>query len=140
LEIIMRTLLLAAAITVSAGGAWLVIRLVPQTQTLVLGGLLIAAGLPLMVLSRRQLGAAFSLGPRAKGLVTHGLYARIPHPMYVFLDLCLLGALIVLRQAWFLGIWLALICVQLWQARREVRVLEAAFGDAYREYRRRTWW
>ena len=27
-----------------------------------------------------------------------------------------------------------------WAARREVRVLERAFGDAYREYRTKTWW
>jgi protein-S-isoprenylcysteine O-methyltransferase Ste14 len=29
--------------------------------------------------------------------------------------------------------------MQIWRARREAQVLEAAFGDAYREYRRKTW-
>jgi protein-S-isoprenylcysteine O-methyltransferase Ste14 len=29
--------------------------------------------------------------------------------------------------------------VQTLRARREAQVLEAAFGDAYRDYRRKTW-
>jgi protein-S-isoprenylcysteine O-methyltransferase Ste14 len=32
-----------------------------------------------------------------------------------------------------------MIVVQMLRARREARVLEAAFGDAYRDYRRQTW-
>jgi protein-S-isoprenylcysteine O-methyltransferase Ste14 len=32
-----------------------------------------------------------------------------------------------------------LIPVQIIRARREAAVLEAKFGDAYREYRKRTW-
>jgi len=34
---------------------------------------------------------------------------------------------------------LALVPVQIVRARREAVVLEAKFGDAYREYRKRTW-
>jgi protein-S-isoprenylcysteine O-methyltransferase Ste14 len=34
---------------------------------------------------------------------------------------------------------LLIITVQIIRARREARILEAAFGDAYREYRRHTW-
>jgi hypothetical protein len=39
-------------------------------------------------------------------------------------------------------LWLlvaAIIVMQTVRARREARVLEAAFGDAYRDYRRKTW-
>jgi protein-S-isoprenylcysteine O-methyltransferase Ste14 len=32
-----------------------------------------------------------------------------------------------------------IITLQIVRARQEARVLEATFGDAYREYRRRTW-
>ena len=93
-----------------------------------------------MVLPRRQLANAFAITPRAKGLVTMGLYSRIPHPMYVFLDLALLGVVTMLRQPWLLVPWLALVAVQVLQARREATILERAFGDAYRDYRNRTWW
>jgi protein-S-isoprenylcysteine O-methyltransferase Ste14 len=37
-------------------------------------------------------------------------------------------------------VWAAIVVVQAWQARRETKVLQQAFGEAYREYRRRTWW
>jgi protein-S-isoprenylcysteine O-methyltransferase Ste14 len=91
-------------------------------------------------LARRQLGRAFAFTPQAKGLVTTGLYARIPHPMYLFLDLALLGGVTILRQVWLLAPWAALVAAQVLQARREATILEHAFGDAYRDYRKRTWW
>jgi protein-S-isoprenylcysteine O-methyltransferase Ste14 len=93
-----------------------------------------------MVLARIQLGKAFSLGPKATTLVTHGLYSKIPHPLFVFLDVALLGIVIALRQPWLVAPWLALVAAHAWAARRESRVLEHAFGDAYRQYRTRTWW
>jgi protein-S-isoprenylcysteine O-methyltransferase Ste14 len=101
---------------------------------------LIAVALPLLAVSRRQLGEAFAVGPRASVLVTHGLYSRIPHPMYAFLDLALLGLVTMLRLPWLLLIWACVIMIQAWQARREARVLEQAFGGAYRAYRSRTLW
>ena len=104
------------------------------------GGTLVVVGVPLMLLARHQLGDAFAFTPQAKGLVTSGLYARIPHPMYVFLDLTLLGGIILLHQVWLLSPWVGLVVIQALQARRESRVLEQAFGDAYRHYRQRTWW
>jgi protein-S-isoprenylcysteine O-methyltransferase Ste14 len=89
--------------------------------------------------SRRQLGNAFAVAPRAKGLVTRGLYARVPHPMYVFLDVALLGLVIMLREGWLLVVWGAIVLIQAWQARCETGVLQQPFGPAYVEYRRRTW-
>lgn len=136
----MRSAVLLALAALVAVGALMLIRQGTSLDTLVAGGLVLAVALPGVVLSRRQLGAAFSVGPQAKGLVTHGLYARIPHPMYVFLDLALLAAVVMLRQPWLLVAWAGLIGVQAWQARREAKVLAQVFGDAYREYRKRTWW
>jgi protein-S-isoprenylcysteine O-methyltransferase Ste14 len=60
--------------------------------------------------------------------------------LYVFLDVALLGVVIALRQPWLVGPWLALVAIHAWAARREARVLERAFGDAYRQYRAKTWW
>lgn len=136
----MRSAALVAAIVVLGVGAFWLTEQGTRRQTLLAGGLLLVLGLPLPGLARRQLGNAFAVAPQAKGLVTEGLYARIPHPMYMFLDLALLGAIIMTRQQWLLVAWAGLVAVQAWQARREARVLEQAFGDAYRDYRRRTWW
>jgi len=102
----------------------------------------IIAGIPslaLMFLSRRQLGASFSVRPEARALVTTGLYARIRHPMYVFLDILLLSIIVVSGWKLLLVIWGALVVVQTIQASREEKVLAARFGDVYAAYTRRTW-
>lgn len=99
-------------------------------------------GLPsfvLMIISRRQLGKAFSIMPQATALVTTGLYSRIQHPMYVFLDLFLLSLVIALGVPILLLVWGILVVVQTLQSRREERVLAAAFGAQYDAYRDRTW-
>jgi protein-S-isoprenylcysteine O-methyltransferase Ste14 len=136
----MRTAVLLALGALLAVGAGVLIERGTRQAALFAGGTLVLVGLALVALARRQLGAAFAFTPQAKGLVKHGLYSRIPHPMYVFLDLALLGGIVMLRQAWLLGLWVGLVIVQVLQARREARILERVFGDAYREYRRHTWW
>jgi protein-S-isoprenylcysteine O-methyltransferase Ste14 len=40
---------------------------------------------------------------------------------------------------WVLLLMILAIFMQVWRAKNEARVLEAKFGDAYREYRRKTW-
>jgi protein-S-isoprenylcysteine O-methyltransferase Ste14 len=51
----------------------------------------------------------------------------------------LAGFVLVLHRPVLWLVLLALIVMQTLRARREAKVLEAAFGDAYREYRRKTW-
>jgi protein-S-isoprenylcysteine O-methyltransferase Ste14 len=46
--------------------------------------------------------------------------------------------LVIHRPVLWLGV-VAIAVMQKLRARREARVLEAAFGNAYRDYRRRTW-
>ena len=131
--------LLAIALLFGAGAGALIV-LGTRDAALVTGGVLLLVGIPLMALARRQLGSAFAFAPQAKRLVTTGLYSRVPHSMYFFLDLALLGGIMMLRRVWLLVPWLGLVAAQTLQARRESRILEGAFGDSYREYRKRTWW
>jgi protein-S-isoprenylcysteine O-methyltransferase Ste14 len=103
-------------------------------------GLLVAApSFVLMIISRRQLGASFSVMPKAAKLVTGGLYARIQHPMYAFLDLFLLGVIVVFGWAIILPVWAVLAILQMLQARNEEKVLAAAFGPEYADYVSTTW-
>jgi protein-S-isoprenylcysteine O-methyltransferase Ste14 len=102
----------------------------------------ISIGLPslvLMLVSRRQLGDSFSLMPEARKLVTTGLYSRIQHPLYVFLDLFLIAVIVTSGWAILLWIWGILIVMQTLQSRREEKILLAAFGDEYKTYQNRTW-
>jgi protein-S-isoprenylcysteine O-methyltransferase Ste14 len=49
------------------------------------------------------------------------------------------GLILVFRRP---ILWIVLVVIAVMQsirAHREAKVLEAAFGDAYREYRRKTW-
>jgi protein-S-isoprenylcysteine O-methyltransferase Ste14 len=89
--------------------------------------------------ARWQLGRSFSVGPEARGLVTHGLYSRFRHPIYVFGTLAFLFSLLALQGWQALIVWVVVIAVQLRRARREERVLEKAFGAEYAAYRARTW-
>jgi len=90
-------------------------------------------------LARWQLGDSFSVTAQARKLVTGGLYARLRHPIYVFGTLAFLFALLALSGRRALAIWPFVLLIQFGRARREERVLAAAFGPAYEEYRETTW-
>jgi protein-S-isoprenylcysteine O-methyltransferase Ste14 len=102
----------------------------------------VVIGLPsfiLMNISRSQLGKSFSIMPEARALVTTGLYSRIQHPMYVFLDLFLVSVMVGLGWPILLWAWAIVVVVQTMQGRREEKVLAAAFGADYAAYNGRTW-
>jgi protein-S-isoprenylcysteine O-methyltransferase Ste14 len=104
-----------------------------------IGTVLAVLGVSLVAVARYQLGRSFSIRPEAHQLVTTGIYSKIRNPIYVFGVVMLAGLTLVLQRPAF---WIVLVIVVVGQtirARREARVLEAAFGDAYREYRLKTW-
>lgn len=105
----------------------------------ILGAAIAVPASGLFLLARIQLGRAFSVQAKATTLATQGIYAHIRHPIYVFGALMIIGLLLVAQRPWWLLIFVVLIPVQLIRVRREEEVLEAAFGDAYREYKRTTW-
>lgn len=104
-----------------------------------IGTVLAVVGVGFIGVARYQLGESFSIKPEAHALVTTGLYSKIRNPIYVFGMVMGAGLILALQRP---ALWLLLVAVVVGQtirARREARVLEAAFGDAYREYRRKTW-
>lgn len=112
-------------------GPWNVARLT--------GSMLTIAGLTLVFTARVQLGKSFSVTPQARKLVTHGLYSKVRNPIYVFGIVVISGVILILHK---LRLWILLaiiIPMQIVRARKEAKVLEAKFGNEYREYQRRTW-
>lgn len=107
--------------------------------TALLGVFIALVSFALLLLARVQLGKAFAVTPQAKSLVTTGLYSRIRNPMYVFLDLTLMGAALALGSWYPLVPLVILVPLQIMNARREARVLSEKFGAAYAEYRQGTW-
>jgi protein-S-isoprenylcysteine O-methyltransferase Ste14 len=93
----------------------------------------------LFVLARIQLGRAFSLEAKATTLVTTGLYSRIRNPIYVFGGLMVAGVIIWANRPWMLLCFAVLIPLQVVRSRKEEQVLAETFGEAYQEYKRKTW-
>ena len=104
-----------------------------------LGTALLLAGVAGIAVARYQLGKSFAIKAEAHHLVTHGVYSKIRNPIYVFGTVLITGFVLLIHRP---VLWLlvpAVIIMQTLRAHREARILEAAFGDAYREYRRKTW-
>ena len=76
-----------------------------QTSRIVISSIVGLPSFVLMIISRRQLGKSFSIMPQAKALVTTGLYSRIQHPMYIFLDLFLVALIVALNCPIVLFAW-----------------------------------
>ena len=111
----------------------------PWTAVRIAGAILAVTAYALVFVARIQLGTSFSVRPRAKELVTHGLYSRLRNPMYVFVDIMLFGLILALHLHWLFVILPVFAVFQARQARREAKVLQEKFGQAYFDYRRQTW-
>src|SRR2546427_3588932 len=82
----------------------------------------------LLLTSRAQLGSSFSMTPQARALVSHGIYSRIRHPMYLFVDLTIAGIALALGVWYVLAILLVLIPLQVRNAGKEKHLLLEKFG------------
>jgi protein-S-isoprenylcysteine O-methyltransferase Ste14 len=133
-----RTVLRAAGAVIVAALAFAA-TLAGEGARLALGVLIGLPSFALMIISRGQLGKSFAVLPEARELVTTGLYSKIQHPMYVFLDLFLVALIVVFDVPVLLLAWGILVAVQLLQVRREEKMLADAFGVSYESYRSRTW-
>jgi protein-S-isoprenylcysteine O-methyltransferase Ste14 len=111
----------------------------PSNWERYVGTVSVVVGAGFIVVARLQLGKSFSLAPKAKRLVTAGLYSKIRNPIYVFGSLLFAGFILVVQRPILWILFVVLVTAQTIRARREARVLEDAFGDEYREYRRKTW-
>jgi protein-S-isoprenylcysteine O-methyltransferase Ste14 len=112
---------------------------VDWTTEKVIGAVIAGISFPLFVLARWQLGSSFSVKAKACRLVTTGLYSRIRNPIYLF------GGLFIVGLSLFVSVWgplvvaLVIVPMQVVRARREERVLAAAFGEEYELYKSKTW-
>jgi protein-S-isoprenylcysteine O-methyltransferase Ste14 len=111
----------------------------PHGLTRLIGLFVSLIGFSGVILSRYTLGRSFTIAPKATALITTGIYSRVRNPIYIFGMIFIIGVILILRRLELLAILLVLIPVQIVRARREAAVLEARFGDAYRDYRKRTW-
>ena len=105
----------------------------------IIGALIVIPAAGLWWMARMQLGKSFSVTAQARQLVTTGLYSKIRNPIYVFGLLLITGTLIYLERYRWLPVILPLLVLQYWRVRSESAVLEAKFGDEYRNWKAQTW-
>lgn len=118
-------------------------RLVPPgygDAATVAGAALVLPGAVLALWARLRLGRWFTgtLGVKVgHELVSDGPYAITRHPMYTGMLTMVFGAALVWNSVLTLVLAVLLVVPFAVQARYEEPLLEAHFGEAYREYRRR---
>jgi protein-S-isoprenylcysteine O-methyltransferase Ste14 len=105
----------------------------------IVGACILVLALVWVGIARIQLGRSFSVTAQARRLVTTGIYARIRNPIYVASPLLLIGLSLVTARWWPMLLLIVVVPVQIVRARREAKVLRAAFGEEYERYRARTW-
>ena len=138
----MKPFLTAVSILIVFAGLvafFVVFRDAPRTPLRIAGAAIAVVSFILWAVARVNLGQSFSVGPQAHALVTRGLYRRFRHPVYLFGTLGIFGLILASGRLGMLWLVAVIVLLQWVRTRREDRVLEQAFGDAYREYRRQTW-
>ena len=133
------TPLTIAAIAIAIGWMFWAQRFVPWTPMRIVGAVMVAGGFIGWATARVQLGKSFSIQAKATELVTRGIYSKIRNPVYVFGTIFFAGVFLWLAQPVLLLLLLVLVPMQIMRAKKEARVLESKFGEAYRQYRAKTW-
>jgi protein-S-isoprenylcysteine O-methyltransferase Ste14 len=111
----------------------------PWTPTRIAAVIIGLPSLVLLIVGRIELGGSFSVRPKAQALVTHGLYSRIRHPIYVFGAPTVAAFFLYINRPLGISLLAVVIPLQMYRARQEEKVLEAKFGEEYRQYKARTW-
>ena len=121
------------------------VQLLPFSSTgaSLIGFSLVLTGFVIALLARRELGVNWANSyeyqvKKHQVLVTTGIYSVIRHPIYTAMVFLLIGSELV-AQSWLFLLYLFLWLGVYWQARKEEVILVHHFGDAYRDYRKKTY-
>ena len=119
------------------GGSW-VVGSPAQTLFTAAGGVVIAIGAVLGIVSLAYLGRCFGVFPEARGLVTRGPYRYVRHPLYLAEILGGVGSTVTALSLASVASLALFVVFQYLRAIYEERALSAAFPE-YTEYAQRTW-
>ena len=105
---------------------------------LLLADLLMVVGTAGAAIALMSLGRCFGIFPEARGLVTHGAYRLVRHPMYLFEFVAFLGILLPSCTPLNVLLYAAFVGFQLGRMDFEEQMLIATFPTEYPAYCRRT--
>ncbi len=100
-----------------------------------------AAGFAGRIAALRALGKAYSLfmvPAEGSGLVTHGIYSKIRHPIYAFYLLEMAGFFIIFPGLETFVSFFAVCSATVYRVEKEEALLERFYGDAFRIYKKST--
>jgi len=121
--------------------AYILCLLLPLAERILIGVVLIAAGIALAVAAIHgfhSAGTPAEPWKPSRALVTAGVFGWLRNPMYVGGTFILAGLAVLLASDWMLVLTVIFTLVlHFGVVLREERYLEAKFGDAYRQYNAR---
>jgi protein-S-isoprenylcysteine O-methyltransferase Ste14 len=128
---VMTTLSLAGSPLLRASNA---VPLAPDALTAMVS----AVGLILVIVGKMALGRSFGVVPANRGVVVHGPYGIVRHPIYTGYLITHAGFLLAHPVPWNIGVILVADAALVWRALMEERILKA---DAeYQGYCQRVGW
>jgi protein-S-isoprenylcysteine O-methyltransferase Ste14 len=95
-------------------------------------------GLVLAIISLLSLGRFFGVFPEARGLVRHGPYRYVRHPLYLAEIIASVGIVLPILSIWSVGLFVVFVALQYARAILEERALTATIPE-YADYARHTW-
>jgi protein-S-isoprenylcysteine O-methyltransferase Ste14 len=138
----------ATSTSITAHTAAIAATLTPLVFPLLTGGtvgagrelvadILLVTGMAWSVWSLRSLGRNLSIIAQAREVAEHGPYRWIRHPLYTGELVSCLGLAVTAGTMTAAGVWLTLVALQVYRARREEQILIATL-PTYAVYRIRT--
>lgn len=77
--------------------------------------------------------------PSIKKLVTHGIYSKIRHPLYLGINLTLFGLIFLYPKTWLVITLLLIIFYFFYRMHVENNYLLEKLGQEYKDYKKKTW-
>lgn len=77
--------------------------------------------------------------PKIKKLVTWGIYSKISHPLYLGINLTLIGMSLIHLNIYLIVPSIAIVVYFFWRMKVETRFLIKSLGKKYLDYKDKTW-
>lgn len=108
----------------------------------ILGLIINLIGLIIWWSAKITLGENWDAGygkPNIKKLVTAGVYSKISHPLYLGINLTLIGLALIYTKLWFILIVLTIVIYFFTRMHVENKFLTKKLGKRYLDYKNKTW-
>lgn len=104
-----------------------------------IGFIIGAIGVVILITGILTLGKYFTASITPKGLVTHGIYSKIRHPIFMGVILVYLGIELIFKSIYgLLLVFFILIPFYIYSAIEEEKMLSKTFKDKYTDYKKKT--